>query len=205
MFFWGWIYFKNVVRHQSYKDSIVQPRACRFFKVSGSVQTWKGKTKNCPAPSSKWTSPSPFKSRDKGKCAEICPISLCQSLLHLWADLDSSFGYAGSVIWQLCDRQWGLPLCVHMCSAFWKQHKKMLESWDIAKGNRMFVGFLLVQLIFGRSCWWGYMGVASNVTWRHHLTAMSPVIWLLESLWPLFCNVPWAVGVWVFCRSSHRD
>ena len=37
---------------------------------------------------------------------------------------------------------------------------------------------------------WEFMGLASDVTRRHNLTAESLTIWLLASLHPFLCNVP---------------
>ena len=63
----------------------------------------------------------------------------------------------------------------------------------------MFIG-LLVQLMFGWLCWWGFMGVASVTTRRQNVTAKSPTLWLLQSVCSLLHSLPWAL---VFCSCIH--
>ena len=45
----------------------------------------------------------------------------------------------------------------------------------------MFAGVILVQFMFEKSCWWGFIGVASDVTERQKFIALSPILWLLHS------------------------
>lgn len=45
----------------------------------------------------------------------------------------------------------------------------------------------------------------SDNTSRHNLIAKTLIFRLLQSSCPLFCNVPRASGVRVFCRRSHWD
>lgn len=49
------------------------------------------------------------------------------------------------------------------------------------------------------------MGVASDVTRKHTLTANSPILCPLESFCPLVCNVPSALGAGAFCRCTNWD
>lgn len=49
---------------------------------------------------------------------------------------------------------------------------------------------VLVQLLFRWSCWGEFMGVAPDIHRLHNLTANSLFLWLLQSYYALFCNVP---------------
>jgi len=63
----------------------------------------------------------------------------------------------------------------------------------------------LVQLTLGQSRWWAFMVTALGITGRHGLMAKSLSPWLLQAFFPLFLNVPWALGVEVFCWCLHLD
>lgn len=52
------------------------------------------------------------------------------------------------------------------------------------------MGVILVQLIYGQSCWSDFMGVALDITGRDSLTANSPILWFLQS----FCLMCVCVG-----------
>lgn len=49
------------------------------------------------------------------------------------------------------------------------------------------------------------MVIAYADTRKHNLTAKYPIFWLLQHLYPLFCNVPCALGVWMFSRCICWD
>lgn len=64
---------------------------------------------------------------------------------------------------------------------------------------------VIAQLTSGQqSCWWDCMGVTPNIPRRHAVTE-APTLWLLQSLHPLFCVVPWALAEGMFCRCVHWD
>lgn len=63
---------------------------------------------------------------------------------------------------------------------------------------------ILVQLLFRKSCWWDFTGVASE-TGRHNLTGHFPVFRPFQSFCPLFCSVPWANRMGVLCRCICWD
>lgn len=48
-----------------------------------------------------------------------------------------------------------------------------------------------------QSCWWDFMGAASDSAKRHSLTADSPILWPFQFFGYLFSNVPWALGLGV--------
>lgn len=56
----------------------------------------------------------------------------------------------------------------------------------------VFIGIVHVQPVLRQSCWWKYMGVASNIPRRDNLTTNSLFLWLLESFL-LLCNDPWVL------------
>lgn len=60
----------------------------------------------------------------------------------------------------------------------------------------VFTGVLLVQLMFRESCWWDFMGMASDVSGRHSLTAkFSLILWLLQFLPCLPVSLRWGCFV----------
>lgn len=70
------------------------------------------------------------------------------------------------------------------------------------------VDVMLVQLTFGWSCWWHFMGIASDVTRWDNLTTTSLILSLLQSFYPLFHNVSLtlgALGTGVLCRCIYWD
>lgn len=42
--------------------------------------------------------------------------------------------------------------------------------------------------------WWHFISVASDISKRNDIAANSPVLWVLESSFPLFCSAPWALA-----------
>lgn len=64
----------------------------------------------------------------------------------------------------------------------------------------MLIGVILVQLIIGQSCWRDFLSVASDIIRRHNLTSKLLLLWLLQSLCPLFHNVPRALGAGVVLK-----
>lgn len=48
---------------------------------------------------------------------------------------------------------------------------------------------VLVQILLRQSCWWAFMGVASDIPRRHSLTANSWIFWLLQSFCPTSAEV----------------
>lgn len=88
----------------------------------------------------------------------------------------------------------------HMCS-----FKATLWYWISSQcalpWRRLIV---LLQLMCRQSWWWDFMGVAADITRRHILTEKPLVLWLYQSFHSLFENVPWALGVGVFCKHIHQ-
>lgn len=58
----------------------------------------------------------------------------------------------------------------------------------------MSVGVVGAQQRFRLSCWWDYMGIASDNIRRHSLTATFVIFCLLLPSHPFFHNVPWDLG-----------
>lgn len=56
----------------------------------------------------------------------------------------------------------------------------------------MLIGILFAQLMFGWSCWWDFIGIASTVNRRHNFMANFLILWLLQSFHSFFYTVPWA-------------
>lgn len=98
-----------------------------------------------------------------------CLLPWRSPFLLLWALL----GYLGSF------SRVGVPwvFCVHIC---------------------MLMGVILIQVIVRQSCWWDFMGIASDIYRRHNLAANSLFLWLLPSSCPFFHKDPWVLdrGKW---------
>lgn len=53
--------------------------------------------------------------------------------------------------------------------------------------------YLLLSMF--SSCWWDSVGVVSDITRRHDLTANFLILWLLQCFFPIFWKGPWDLGV----------
>lgn len=71
--------------------------------------------------------------------------------------------------------------------------------------SSIFVDIILVQITLWQPCWLDFMGIASDIIRRHHLTANSLIFWLSQSLHVLFCYGSWAVSVRMFWRCMQWD
>ena len=58
-------------------------------------------------------------------------------------------------------------------------------SWIFSIHFGMSIDAIHTQNLFGYSCWWSFMCMASDITRRYNLTTNSLIIWLLYFL-PLF-------------------
>lgn len=61
---------------------------------------------------------------------------------------------------------------------------------------------VLAQLMLRQPYWWYFMDITSNITRRHNLSGDALVLWLLESFYPIFYNVPWASDALCFIDVS---
>lgn len=82
---------------------------------------------------------------------------------------------------------------------------KVEASWAFFPVHFGMSIFILIQLMFRQSCWWGFMSVTSDITRRQNFTTNSLIHWLLKSFCTLFHNVPWALDEGVFYRCVHWD
>ena len=48
------------------------------------------------------------------------------------------------------------------------------------------MGVIIVQFMYGKSCWWFVMSVTLNITVKHNPIANSPILWLLYFFLPTF-------------------
>lgn len=51
--------------------------------------------------------------------------------------------------------------------------------------------------------WWNFMGAASDIPGRHHLSTNSLMLWLVQPFYQCFSNELWALGAGVFCWCIH--
>lgn len=83
-----------------------------------------------------------------------------------------------------------LPLLV--CSSMFR----IEASWASLVHLNVSV-IVLVQLVFRKSFWWGLIGVASDISNTHNLTANSLKFWLLQSFCFLLHNNLRALGIFL--------
>lgn len=89
----------------------------------------------------------------------------------------------------------GPPIGVHSprrtlyCPSFPRLHRLLCVGCGLMALPILFgmsIRAVFAQLMFGQSCWWIFVGVASDMTRGHTLTANSVILWLLQSFSPLF-------------------
>lgn len=94
-----------------------------------------------------------------------------------------------------------LPSAFLSCCSSWC---RVEASWTFPVHFGIVTGFVLTDIIFGVTCWWDFMGTASDVSRRHNLTTKPPILWLLQSFFStLLLKCPLSLNMWEFCRCFH--
>lgn len=84
-----------------------------------------------------------------------------------------------------CALPWGKHIYSSLHSLVaWSSLQRGEASWVFPHPLAMPVSVVWRQLRFRQSCWWVFMGRASEITKRHTLTANSLILWLLR-IFPL--------------------
>lgn len=69
----------------------------------------------------------------------------------------------------------------------------------------MFTNVVLINLLFGLSCWQDFIDIASNINRIHKLIAQFLNLWFSQSSRPVFSKFLWALGAGVLYIYIHWD
>lgn len=113
-----------------------------------------------------------------------------------WAD-DDSWLTAWRWIINRCAPPWGKLILSQ--SAFIGFYSNLCRVQDVVFP---FIHLVDLLMVFLGSCLCShsgetFLGVASDIPWRHDITANVLMLWPLQLFCPIFHNVPWASGAGV--------